>query len=160
MNNVYIGRAALQAVYLEMWRRDEISDKQLLFLTASLWADQTALWLLGGGIRYVGASAILAPTGGSLTAAVAIPVVAGGVISYAIAGPEGVMDYADFLEDVVTLDAESIGEKMDVVFDRLREGHDPLEAFRPKAYGPIADPGDMRRLMSNILNYGAISILR
>lgn len=142
-----------------MWRRDEISDKQLLFLTASLWADQTGLWLLGGGIRYVGASAILAPTAGSLTTLVGLPVLAGGIVSYAIAGPEGVMDYADFLEDVVTFDDESIGEKMDVVFDRLRAGHDPLEAFRPKAYGPIADPGDIRRLMAGILNYSAIKLL-
>ena len=85
MNNVFIGRAAIQATYFELYRQDKISESELLFLTATLWGDYAAQGLLG--------RAMITPAGMSIW----VPVVVGYGVSYAIAGEEGVDDYVEFL---------------------------------------------------------------
>lgn len=54
-----------------------------------------------------------------VAASVYVPLAVGAGASYAIAGKEGVEDYADYIEDVFTGDLSALGEKAEVVKKQL-----------------------------------------
>ena len=55
------------------------------------------------------------------TAAVAVPVAAGTIASYSIAGVEGLEDYHDYMYDVVSGDVSGVWDKWAFTYDELVE---------------------------------------
>lgn len=54
-----------------------------------------------------------------VAASIYVPLAVGAGASYAIAGKEGVKDYADYIEDIFTGDIGALGEKAEVVKEQL-----------------------------------------
>lgn len=83
-----------------------LGARHLAFVTkgaASLtWTGTKAAWGTRAGLALRGAGWHAARFGGAATLAVAAPVSVGGIAAYAIAGKEGVSDYADFMTGKVS----------------------------------------------------------
>lgn len=117
------GRILASAFYLNKYRTSdqEWDDKAWLALQiGSVWGADKIQWafVLKGGV-WAAKRAVLAAFATPVGLAVSVPVIAGGIISTAIDGEEGFFNYTDFLEDVVTLDAEGIGDKLSFTWDVL-----------------------------------------
>ena len=99
----------------------EWDDKAILALQiASVWGADKIQWAFAlkaatWSAKRLAVLAFTTPAG----LAVSVPVIAGGIISTAIDGEEGFFNYTDFLEDVVTLDDEGIGDKLSLTWDVL-----------------------------------------
>jgi len=98
---------------------------------------------LGYGIR---SSAWILATPPAMAAWV--PVLVGGGISYWIDEEEGVKNYVDFLEDVVTLDYEGVKEKVTFTVETL--GDELLETFDESVDWVTDEIGDLVEGVSNL----------
>jgi len=111
--------------YLQYERSDkEWDDKAILALqVASVWGADKVSWAF---VYRGGMWAARAAITSSVAPYIYVPVVIGAVVSYGIDEEEGLLNYADFLEDVVTLDVEGIEDKMEFTWEVLVEGkHKP-----------------------------------
>lgn len=111
MNNVFVGRATLQAIYFESYRQDKINEVELSLLTASLWGDYLAQGLLGRAMQT------------PYAASVYVPVLLGYGASYWIAGEEGLDDFSEFLLEPEMMIPRTV-ESLEEVIPHLVENYE------------------------------------
>lgn len=132
------GRILASGYYYQQYRKSdqEWDDKAWLTLQiATVWGADKVSWAF---VYRGGVWAARAALTSSVAPYVYVPVVIGAVVSYAVDGEEGVFNYADFLEDVITLDDEGIEDKMLFTWEVLVEGkHRPTSPKLPWARDPF-----------------------
>lgn len=69
----------------------------------------------------VGATTAIAPYAAAGAAALVVPVAVGGVAALAVGGEEGLVDYVDFMEDVITADTGELVEKVEFTGEALHD---------------------------------------